>query len=43
MLFSIRLGTKKGAQEVKTHEWFRGVDWNNLQNQPAPYLPYVSR
>ncbi|KAL3505283.1 hypothetical protein ACH5RR_035124 [Cinchona calisaya] len=33
-----RLGAK-GASEVKTHPFFRGVDWDNLALQKAAFVP----
>jgi len=38
-----RLGTK-GAAEVKSHHWFNGIDWNELQNKSygSPFIPELS-
>ena len=36
-----RLGYN-GAQEIKKHPWFRGIDWNNLKNMKPPFIPRVS-
>lgn len=33
-----RLGAK-GASEVKAHQFFRGVDWDNLALQKAAFVP----
>jgi serine/threonine protein kinase len=33
-----RLG-KNGIDELKAHPWFKGIDWDNLRNTPAPYEP----
>jgi serine/threonine kinase 38 len=33
-----RLG-KNGAQEIKNHPFFRGVDWENIGNTTAPNIP----
>lgn len=33
-----RLG-RDGADELRSHPWFNGIDWDNLRSQPAPYLP----
>lgn len=37
----IRLG-QKGIDDFKKHPWFEGVDWDNLRNATAPYIPDVS-
>jgi len=36
-----RLGTKKGAVELKKHSWLKYYPWNELQekNLPAPFIP----
>lgn len=36
-----RLG-RNGAEEIKSHPFFDGVDWNTLRNLTAPYQPNVS-
>jgi serine/threonine protein kinase len=39
---SKRLGNlKEGAEDVKKHKWFRGVDWNGLlrRSVQAPIVP----
>lgn len=36
-----RLG-RGGAGEVMQHEWFRGVDWQTVHQQPAPYAPRLA-
>ena len=33
-----RLGTN-GATEIKQHPFFKGVDWNNIRNTKAPWIP----
>ena len=33
-----RLGLK-GAEEIKKHPFFRGVDWDNIRNIKAPFIP----
>ena len=33
-----RLG-RNGAEEIRAHRWFKGLDWNTLRQQRAPYLP----
>jgi serine/threonine kinase 38 len=37
----IRLGSG-GAQEIKSHPFFNGVDWNNIRNSTAPYIPSLA-
>eukprot|EP01025_Chloroclados_australasicus_P069551 TRINITY_DN9833_c0_g1_i2.p2 TRINITY_DN9833_c0_g1~~TRINITY_DN9833_c0_g1_i2.p2 ORF type:complete len:209 (-),score=30.40 TRINITY_DN9833_c0_g1_i2:233-775(-) len=34
-----RLGTRGGADEIKAHPFFKGLDWDNLRQAQAPYLP----
>lgn len=36
-----RLG-RNGAEEIKNHPFFEGMDWNGLRNQKPPYVPVVS-
>eukprot|EP01116_Phalansterium_solitarium_P019975 TRINITY_DN5763_c0_g2_i1.p1 TRINITY_DN5763_c0_g2~~TRINITY_DN5763_c0_g2_i1.p1 ORF type:complete len:780 (-),score=200.09 TRINITY_DN5763_c0_g2_i1:64-2403(-) len=33
-----RLGAR-GVEEIQSHPFFRGVDWENLLDQPAPFVP----
>ena len=33
-----RLGLK-GADEIKKHPFFKGVDWDNIRNTKAPFIP----
>ena len=35
-----RLG-KNGAQEIKNHPFFRGVDWEGIRRQTAPEIPFI--
>jgi len=28
-----------GADVIKTHPFFAGIDWNNIHRYPAPYRP----
>lgn len=28
--------------EIKNHPWFKGVDWNNIQSLPKPFVPQLS-
>ncbi|KAI9890573.1 MAG: hypothetical protein M1814_003771 [Vezdaea aestivalis] len=30
-----------GASDIKTHPFFRGIDWRTLHQQPAPWIPRV--
>jgi serine/threonine protein kinase len=34
-----RLGSKTGAQEIKSHPWFQSVPWALLRNCDPPLLP----
>ncbi|KAK9087330.1 hypothetical protein Syun_029724 [Stephania yunnanensis] len=36
-----RLGTK-GADEIKAHPWFRGVEWDKLYLMKAAFIPEVN-
>lgn len=36
-----RLGAR-GAEEVKTHPFMRGVDWDNLLSQDAVFVPRIA-
>lgn len=33
-----RLG-RFGANEIKAHPFFAGIDWSNIRNSPAPFVP----
>lgn len=37
-----RLGRHGGADEIKSHPFFRGVDWNTIRHVEAPYIPKLS-
>ncbi|KAL9252562.1 putative serine/threonine-protein kinase ndrA [Drosera capensis] len=37
----LRLGTK-GADEIKTHPWFKGVEWDKLYQMKAAFVPEVN-
>jgi serine/threonine kinase 38 len=37
----IRLG-RNGAEEIKKHPFFDGVDWANIRKQRAPNIPQIS-
>nr|GAT45446.1 kinase-like protein [Mycena chlorophos] len=32
-------GSSDGANLIKGHPWFRGIDWLNIHRYPAPYHP----
>jgi hypothetical protein len=34
-----RLGAKDGIKELKRHPFFLGINWQNLINEPVPWLP----
>ena len=34
-----RLGAKRGLEEFKEHPFFAGVDWDNLADARAPFIP----
>lgn len=36
---SKRLGTKLGAEEIKSHPFFAGINWAMLRNMKPPYVP----
>ncbi|KAI7943573.1 hypothetical protein MJO28_011101 [Puccinia striiformis f. sp. tritici] len=35
-----RLG-KKGAEEIKEHVFFSGIDWSTIQNIEASFVPHL--
>jgi serine/threonine protein kinase len=37
-----RLGFN-GAEEIKRHPFFKGLDWKNVRNMRAPFLPDVKK
>ncbi len=39
-----RLGSKKGAEEIKGHPWFEGFDWEKILNKEIipPFKPKIS-
>lgn len=32
-------GSVDGAEHIKAHPWFRGIDWENIHRYPAPFRP----
>ena len=40
--FVNRLGSE-GVEEIKRHEFFEGVDWDNLKIQPAYIMPNYAK
>ena len=36
-----RLG-RNGADEIKIHPFFEGIEWNKLRNMRPPYIPSVA-
>uniref|UniRef100_A0A8D0HEL7 Serine/threonine-protein kinase greatwall n=1 Tax=Sphenodon punctatus TaxID=8508 RepID=A0A8D0HEL7_SPHPU len=39
ILLAIESTKRAGLKELKHHPLFRGVDWENLQNQTMPFIP----
>ncbi|KAJ6625905.1 kinase-like domain-containing protein [Mycena sp. CBHHK59/15] len=37
--FMAQSGTADGANFIKAHPFFRGIDWRNIHRYPAPYHP----
>ena len=35
-----RLG-KNGVEEIKRHPFFKNIDWNNIRNTKAPFIPDI--
>ncbi|MBW0529885.1 hypothetical protein O181_069600 [Austropuccinia psidii MF-1] len=37
----VRIGCgKDGIEQIKRHDWFKGIDWNNLRKTPVPsFIP----
>jgi len=34
-----RFGTKNGAEDLKSHPFFKGFDWKNIKNMKPPIVP----
>ncbi|KAM9307886.1 serine/threonine-protein kinase greatwall [Gastrophryne carolinensis] len=39
ILLNLDAAQRAGLKELKVHELFAGMDWDNLQNQPMPFIP----
>ncbi|XP_067326441.1 serine/threonine-protein kinase greatwall isoform X1 [Anolis sagrei] len=39
ILLTIESSRRAGFKELKRHPFFHGVDWENLHNQPMPFIP----
>lgn len=37
-----RLGAKRGLEEFKEHPFFDGIDWDNLADARAPFIPELA-
>lgn len=37
-----RLGSKRGAEDIKAHPWFKDLDFNMLRHDPPPFVPQSS-
>lgn len=37
-----RLGAKRGLAEFKEHSFFKGIDWDNLSQAQAPFIPELN-
>lgn len=36
------LGVSDGANQIKAHPWFKGIDWAHIRYRTAPYKPNLS-
>ncbi|XP_005932157.1 serine/threonine-protein kinase greatwall isoform X1 [Haplochromis burtoni] len=39
ILLTMDMTKRAGLKELKCHPLFHGLDWDNLQNQPMPFIP----
>ncbi|XP_072535416.1 serine/threonine-protein kinase greatwall isoform X2 [Salminus brasiliensis] len=39
ILLTTDMNKRAGLKELKAHPFFAGLDWDNLQNQPMPFIP----
>ncbi|XP_029385160.1 serine/threonine-protein kinase greatwall [Echeneis naucrates] len=39
ILLTMDMAKRAGLKELKCHPLFEGLDWDNLQNQPMPFIP----
>uniref|UniRef100_A0A3Q3JG89 Serine/threonine-protein kinase greatwall n=1 Tax=Monopterus albus TaxID=43700 RepID=A0A3Q3JG89_MONAL len=39
ILLTMDMTKRAGLKELKHHPLFEGLDWDNLQNQPMPFIP----
>ncbi|XP_076617300.1 serine/threonine-protein kinase greatwall [Chaetodon auriga] len=39
ILLTMDMTKRAGLKELKCHALFEGLDWDNLQNQPMPFIP----
>ncbi|XP_068566251.1 serine/threonine-protein kinase greatwall isoform X2 [Cebidichthys violaceus] len=39
LLLTMDMTKRAGLKELKSHPLFEGLDWDNLQNQPMPFIP----
>ncbi|XP_029102307.1 serine/threonine-protein kinase greatwall [Scleropages formosus] len=39
ILLTMDMTKRAGLKELKQHTLFEGLDWDNLQNQPMPFIP----
>lgn len=38
-----RLGSKRGAEDIKAHPWFKDVEWSMLRNEQPPFVPNAAK
>ena len=36
----VRLGVQ-GVEEIKKHNWFKDIDWNNIRSMQPPFVPQL--